>query len=141
MSIISQSAESSLLTYVRMSGAESDFDGPVQRRKLGRADKVDSLKMELREKLLEPLMARGVSARYPTSGSKVIIDDLIRSTGKYGFQSFWARYIWLTCATKTGHPTMLGASTVKAYDQVRGKSKASLAKRKPPLSRRVMIST
>ncbi|CAD6585850.1 MAG: ATP-dependent RNA helicase [Tremellales sp. Tagirdzhanova-0007] len=103
-----------------MSGAESDFDGPVQRRKLGRADKVDSLKMELREKLLEPLMARGVSARYPTSGSKVIIDDLIRSTG---------------------HPTMLGASTVKAYDQVRGKSKASLAKRKPPLSRRVMIST
>ena len=40
------------------------------------------LKAELKALLAEPLMARGVSARYPTSGSKVIVDDLLKNTGE-----------------------------------------------------------
>lgn len=39
------------------------------------------LKAQLKGLLAEPLLARGVSARYPTSGSKVIVDDLIAASG------------------------------------------------------------
>ena len=40
------------------------------------------MKAQLKELLGEKLLARGVSARYPTSGSKVIVDELIASSGK-----------------------------------------------------------
>lgn len=46
-----------------------------------RTVKAEGLKAELKTLLKEPLVARGVSAKYPTSGSKVIIDDLLRSAG------------------------------------------------------------
>jgi ATP-dependent RNA helicase DDX24/MAK5 len=40
------------------------------------------LKGELNELLRQPLMARGVSAKYPTSGSRSVVDDLLNSTSK-----------------------------------------------------------
>jgi len=88
-----------------------DPDLPYQSRKHQKTtksgSKVDSLKAHLEDLLREPLVARGVSTRYPTSGSKVIVDDLLRSTG---------------------HETLLGARTSKAYDEVQVIKKS--AKRK-----------
>ncbi|KAK4688530.1 ATP-dependent RNA helicase DDX24/MAK5, partial [Tremellales sp. Uapishka_1] len=63
------------------------------------------LKAELRELLREPLMARGVSAKYPTSGSRVIIDDLIN---------------------QRGNAVMLGAGTGKAHEEVHKVRKGAL---------------
>ncbi|WWC86013.1 uncharacterized protein L201_000884 [Kwoniella dendrophila CBS 6074] len=68
---------------------------------------IKSLKFELKDLLKEKLLARGISAKYPTSGSKVIIDDLLR---------------------ETGHATLLGAGTQKAYDEVQKTSKRKLNK-------------
>ena len=45
--------------------------------------KAEGLKAELKTLLKEPLVARGVSAKYPTSGSKVIIDDLLAAAGMF----------------------------------------------------------
>lgn len=43
---------------------------------------VAALRAELKHLLAEPLIARGISTRYPTSGSKVIVDDLLSSRGQ-----------------------------------------------------------
>ncbi|WVQ78919.1 ATP-dependent RNA helicase MAK5 [Cryptococcus sp. DSM 104549] len=92
-----------------LSGEEDDPDAPYYKAKKtvrgkGKA-KVDGLKAELRELLGERLLARGVSTRYPTSGSKVIVDGMINSTG---------------------HSTLLGAGTNKAYDEVQQLGKRKL---------------
>ncbi|KIR59411.1 ATP-dependent RNA helicase MAK5 [Cryptococcus bacillisporus CA1873] len=92
-----------------LDGEDDDPDAPYykpkkQDRSKGKAS-VENLKMELKALLQEKLVARGVSIRYPTSGSKVIVDDLIKSTG---------------------HGTLLGASTSKAYDQVEKTGKRKL---------------
>ncbi|KAK6905469.1 hypothetical protein I203_106298 [Kwoniella mangroviensis CBS 8507] len=82
-----------------------------QKTKKG-AKRVDvrGLKDELRGLLSEKLLARGVSARYPTSGSKIIVDDLLR---------------------ETGHATLLGAGTKKAYDEVQSsKGKRKLGQKR-----------
>ncbi|WVO14692.1 hypothetical protein L204_102330 [Cryptococcus depauperatus] len=76
---------------------------------------VESLKRELKELLGEKLVARGVSLRYPTSGSKVIVDDLIKSTG---------------------HQALLGASTRKAYDEVQPGSKRKLGGSRPGIRKK-----
>lgn len=41
--------------------------------------KVQQLKSELKELLSEPLVARGISRRYITSGSRAIVDDLVNA--------------------------------------------------------------
>lgn len=76
---------------------EDDPDAPVQKKaKKGKAEgKLDGLKQKLNHLLDQPLIARGVSTRYPTSGSRVIIDDVVAGTG---------------------HVNMLGAGTEAAYE-------------------------
>lgn len=49
-------------------------------------------------------MARGVSAKYPTSGSRVIVDDML---------------------DESGHTALLGASTRKAHEDIDMKAKRS----------------
>ncbi|CAK9785334.1 DEAD-domain-containing protein, partial [Cutaneotrichosporon oleaginosum] len=75
-----------------LSDLEDDPDRPFSHAK---ASKVDKLKAELAELLAQPLVARGVSARYPTSGSRVIVDDVLRGDA---------------------HGVMLGASTEAAFE-------------------------
>ena len=41
------------------------------------ASKVHQLKSELKALIAEPLVARGISRRYITSGSRAIVDDLV----------------------------------------------------------------
>ncbi|WWC58365.1 uncharacterized protein I303_100905 [Kwoniella dejecticola CBS 10117] len=104
---------------------EDDKDLPYSRtikQKKGMKKAVDirGLRNQLRELLSEKLIARGISAKYPTSGSKVIIDDLLK---------------------QTGHATLLGAGTKKAYDEVQGskrklgsKSRAGMVNKKKKTS-------
>lgn len=56
---------------------------------------MDKLRAELADLLAQPLVARGVSARYPTSGSRVIVDDVLRGDA---------------------HGVMLGAGTRAAFE-------------------------
>lgn len=48
------------------------------------------MKAELKHLLSQPLIARGVSARYITSGSRPIVDDLL--AGECEFFSFFLSY-------------------------------------------------
>jgi ATP-dependent RNA helicase DDX24/MAK5 len=88
-----------------------------------RTVKAEGLKAELKALLKEPLVARGVSAKYPTSGSKVIIDDLLASAGMS------AALVW-NRTDLVGHGTLLGAPTLKAHEEVQ-KPKKKLFKKKP----------
>lgn len=59
----------------------SEDDGKPSRYQKKRFDaKVASLKAELKALLSKPLLARGISARYITSGSRSIVDDLIEGS-------------------------------------------------------------
>ncbi|GMK59849.1 hypothetical protein CspeluHIS016_0900660 [Cutaneotrichosporon spelunceum] len=75
-----------------LSDLEDDPDAPYARRTTAKTDK---LKGELAALLAQPLVARGVSARYPTSGSRVIVDDVLSGDA---------------------HGVMLGASTDAAFE-------------------------
>jgi ATP-dependent RNA helicase DDX24/MAK5 len=70
---------------IRLSDEDDDPDAPYAQRKKFKGGKkrlnIPKLKTDLKTLLAEPLMARGVSARYPTSGTRVIVDELINSTG------------------------------------------------------------
>jgi ATP-dependent RNA helicase DDX24/MAK5 len=86
-----------------LSDAEHDPDAPFAPKRGAaasrskHANKVPQLKAQLAELLRQPLLARGVSARYPTSGSRVVVGDLVAGTA---------------------HSNMLGAATGTAYEMV-----------------------
>ncbi|KII87625.1 hypothetical protein PLICRDRAFT_124996 [Plicaturopsis crispa FD-325 SS-3] len=61
--------------------SDSDDDGPSKQKRKGKAAKTAGLKNQLKQLLAQPLIARGVSARYITSGSRPIVDDLL--AGQY----------------------------------------------------------
>ena len=114
----------------RLSDQDGDPDAPFHRPKKTKGNpkankrNVPALKAELKALLAEPLMARGVSARYPTSGSKIIVDDLVNATG----QCIAPRNVLVLMI---GHGNLLGASTTKAYDEVhKARPKSLVLKRK-----------
>lgn len=47
--------------------------------------KVANLKNELRALMAQPLVARGISSKYITGGSRKIVDDLIQGTRMFDF--------------------------------------------------------
>ncbi|KAJ7740008.1 ATP-dependent RNA helicase [Mycena maculata] len=57
--------------------SDSDEDKPSNQKRKAKDLKNASLKVELKRLLAQPLVARGVSTRYITSGSRPIVDDLI----------------------------------------------------------------
>lgn len=69
-----------------------------------RTARVETLKAELRANLAEPLLARGISTRYPTSGSKVIVNDLLQSRGKLSLMRAigWSMLINRPCKSTRG---------------------------------------
>jgi len=54
-----------------------DEDKPVTKKRITKDAKTATLKAELKHLLSQPLIALGISARYITSGSRPIADDLI----------------------------------------------------------------
>ncbi|TRM63614.1 P-loop containing nucleoside triphosphate hydrolase protein [Schizophyllum amplum] len=57
--------------------SESESEAPSKRQKKVADGKTAALKAQLRVLLAQPLVARGVSTRYITSGSRPIVDDLL----------------------------------------------------------------
>lgn len=58
--------------------SDSDDEGKIsnQKRK-AKNSAMASMKAELKHLLSQPLIARGISTRYITSGSRLIVDDLL----------------------------------------------------------------
>ncbi|TFK49115.1 ATP-dependent RNA helicase MAK5 [Heliocybe sulcata] len=54
---------------------DEDADVPTKKRK--DSAKVGALKAELKRLLAQPLLAKGISAKYITSGSRPIVDDML----------------------------------------------------------------
>ncbi|THH00977.1 hypothetical protein EW026_g1631 [Hermanssonia centrifuga] len=77
--------------------SQDDGDKPSKYQKKKRSAKSAALKAELKQLLAQPLIARGVSTRYITSGSRPIVDDVI--AGDY-------------------HETMIGLTKTEAGDDV-----------------------
>ncbi|KAJ7185672.1 ATP-dependent RNA helicase [Mycena filopes] len=57
--------------------SDSDEEKPSNQKRKAKDIKNANLKAELKRLLAQPLVARGVSTRYITSGSRPIVDDLI----------------------------------------------------------------
>ncbi|KAJ3567280.1 hypothetical protein NP233_g6466 [Leucocoprinus birnbaumii] len=57
--------------------SDSDSENQTTRQRKTSEAKTHALKAQLKEMLAQPLVARGVSAKYITSGSRPIVDDLL----------------------------------------------------------------
>jgi len=57
--------------------SDADEENPAKQRRKAKNAKNAALKAELNRLLSQPLIARGVSTRYITGGSRPIVDDLI----------------------------------------------------------------
>lgn len=51
----------------------------------GGTGKLKALKAELAELLYQPILARGISAKFITSGSRPIVDDLLRGDSMFHY--------------------------------------------------------
>lgn len=59
------------------SGSEDGQDRPRKQKKKVQNAKTINLKAELKNLLSQPLISKGISTRYITSGSRSIVDDLV----------------------------------------------------------------
>ncbi|KAF9077000.1 P-loop containing nucleoside triphosphate hydrolase protein [Rhodocollybia butyracea] len=57
--------------------SESDSENPTKHQRKTQQAKIAGLKAQLKQMLSQPLIARGISAKYITSGSNPIVDDLV----------------------------------------------------------------
>lgn len=64
-----------------MSGSEDEQDRPTKQKAKSQHAKTAVLKAELKHLLSQPLIAKGISTRYITSGCRPVVDDLI--AGEY----------------------------------------------------------
>ncbi|KAI0051336.1 DEAD-domain-containing protein [Auriscalpium vulgare] len=64
--------------------SDMEASGPTNRQVKARQAKVAALKAELNAMLRQPLVARGVSTRYITSGSRPIVDDILAGEDHQG---------------------------------------------------------
>ena len=69
------------------SGSEDEQDRPTKHKAKSQNAKTAVLKAELKQLLSQPLIAKGISTRYITSGSRPIVDDLIAGECKSGYSS------------------------------------------------------
>jgi ATP-dependent RNA helicase DDX24/MAK5 len=58
--------------------SDSDDEGKISNQKRrAKNSAMASMKVELKHLLSQPLIARGISTRYITSGSRLVVDDLL----------------------------------------------------------------
>jgi len=76
---------SSVLTDINhfAPSSESDDDKPSGQQQKARDTTVGKLKTELKHLLSQPLVARGISVRYITSGSDPIVEDILAGECKF----------------------------------------------------------
>ena len=77
---VSTSVSSSYADHTSSSD-EGDAPVPGKHHRKSADAKTTSLRAELKALLAQPLLARGVSTRYVTSGSRAIVDDFIAGQG------------------------------------------------------------
>lgn len=70
------------MTLIRPPSESEDESHPSKQRKKKNDAKIAVLKAQLKELMSQPLLSRGVSARYITSGSRPIADDIISGNGR-----------------------------------------------------------
>lgn len=64
--------------------SDSDNEEKVSNQKKKAKDhKMAAMKAELKHMLSQPLLATGISTRYITSGSRLIVDDLLAGECKF----------------------------------------------------------
>jgi len=108
---------------VRLTGWPSESEDesrPSTRRKKENDTKIAVLKAQLKELMSKPLLGRGVSTRYITSGSRPIADDIISGEGKSSNMQVLFRI-----SLGVVHETMLGLKKSEAGDDL-----VAVAKRK-----------
>ncbi|KAH8103065.1 ATP-dependent RNA helicase [Cristinia sonorae] len=111
-------------------GLSSDDDKkpvPSKHQKKNANAKTAALKAELKQLLAQPLVARGISTRYITSGSTRIVDDMI--AGQCSSTLTLAAKLRLT-PHRTDHETMLGMKKTQAGHDV-GESRRKKVKKQP----------
>ena len=69
--------------YLQSSDDDDAVVVPSKHQRKTTNAKTAALKAELKELLAQPLIARGVSTRYITSGSRPIVDDVIKGECEY----------------------------------------------------------
>jgi hypothetical protein len=77
--------------------------------------KVRKLKENLKQLLAQPLVAKGISTKYITSGTRPIVDDLIAGTG---LSSILCVMNCDLCSFCSAHETMLGLGNISASTDV-----------------------
>jgi ATP-dependent RNA helicase DDX24/MAK5 len=82
---------------------------------------VKAMKKELRELLSEPILASGVSRKFITSGSRPIVEDLIR--GQSMLSSIILMLLILLIFIMIDHDTFLGLKVIAAQDDIAAKRK------------------
>ena len=109
-----------------LSDAETRLTGPTKRQQKAADTRIKDQKLQLKQLLIQPLLAQGVSKRYVTSGSNPIAHELL--AGESG--STICRCGDQTCAQwkpsplRTGHGIMLGVKKTSARsDLSKGKGK------------------
>ena len=70
--------------------SDSDDEGKISNQKRrAKNNAMASMKAELKHLLSQPLIARGISTRYITSGSRLIVDDLLAGNREFFIYSAW----------------------------------------------------
>lgn len=76
-SVVSTSYYYNLSDIMSISSDDEKTNVPSKHQRKASNAKTAALKAELKELLAQPLIARGVSTRYITSGSRPIVDDVM----------------------------------------------------------------
>jgi len=77
---------------------------------------MQGMKAELKHLLSQPLLAKGISARYITSGSRPIVDDLLAGEREcLSFEPFPNRSLNLSCLV---NETMVGLKKAEAGSEM-----------------------
>ena len=126
---MTKSAGDSLIILIN--GAHAIFRRDIvtkDRKRKEHDSKIYRMKSQLNELLSHPVVARGISMKYPTSGSISIAEDLLNGTGSLKL-SFTTQIIVFKM-TRTVHESMLGIGKSSAGDAIVAKQS------RPPKKRR-----
>lgn len=117
---------------MRYSDDDSMKPNPSTRQTKARNVKVASMKAELKRLLAEPLVARGVSTRYITSGSRPIIDDILSGdcecANSFIFLSIQWLLVWFSDCL-IDHEGMVGVKKAEAGDDLIAAKKSKKTKK------------
>jgi ATP-dependent RNA helicase DDX24/MAK5 len=97
----------------------------LKQKNLGGSAKLKALKANLAELLHQPVLARGISAKFITSGSRPIVDDLLRGDS----MSYWHGFGTNTKNPILAHDTLLGVKVTHAKADVLDANRRSKGKR------------